>query len=71
MNSAAPQSQGAKLILVFRAWDPAELIAEGGCLPRLTEQLAVNVAPSLSATTLSLEHSSRVWHPALHLPQKP
>lgn len=57
MNLAALQSQGTKLILVFGAWDPAELMVEGGCLQRFTGQLAVNVALSLSATTLPWEHS--------------
>lgn len=57
MNLAALQSSGTKLILVFRAWDPSELTAEGGCLQRFAEQLAFTVTPSLSATTLSWEHS--------------
>lgn len=71
MNLAAPQSQGTKLIVVFRAWDSAELMVEGGCLQRFIEHLAVNVTPSLSATTLPWEHSCRIWHPPLHVPQKP
>lgn len=57
VNLAALQSQGTKLILVFGAWDPAELMVEGECLQRFTGQLAVNVALSLSATTLPWEHS--------------